>query len=297
MLQPYADLTVDQAAPSYDLVDLATVKSEFSLKSNDTSKDDWLKRAISQSSAAIANYCNRVFPLEAVTETYLQTEIPVPYMWWGNAAPIMLKRWPVLMVTAVIEDGVTLVEGTDYRVKKQTGELVRLSADSRMVAPWRILPLTISYVAGYGVLASSAQTVPAASAYTITVPNGAWFSQDKGVTYANGTKMVAVASNPAAGQYSVAATGTYTFAAADASASVIINYTYTKVPDDLVDATLRLITNRLKSKDRDPALVSQNTPGVGEQRWWVGAVPGQSGTLPPEITGMLDGAYRVPVAV
>lgn len=73
---------------------------------------------------------------------------------------------------------------------------------------------------------NEAGTVPAVTTYTVTVANSANFSQDLGVTYADGSLLTKVASSPAAGQYSVAA-GVYTFAAADASTKVLISYEYT----------------------------------------------------------------------
>ena len=143
--------------------------------------------------------------------------------------------------------------------------------------------------------AVQAATVPASPGpYTITVANAATFSVDVGVAYASGAPLVAVASAPAHGQYSVAA-GVYTFNAADAGASVTITYGQTKIPDDVVDAALRLVTMRFKQKGRDPMLMSQSQPNLGDKRWWVGSVPGQNGALPPEIKGLLEGAYRVPV--
>lgn len=73
---------------------------------------------------------------------------------------------------------------------------------------------------------SEAGTVPAVAGYTATVANSATFLQDEGVVYAaSGLPLVKVAAAPAQGQYSVAA-GTYTFAAGDASAAVLISYTY-----------------------------------------------------------------------
>ncbi len=70
-------------------------------------------------------------------------------------------------------------------------------------------------------------TVPAATTYTVTVPQSATFAEDLGVSYATtGAGLTLVTTAPAQGEYSVAA-GVYTFAAADASAAVIINYTYT----------------------------------------------------------------------
>lgn len=74
---------------------------------------------------------------------------------------------------------------------------------------------------------NEADSVPATSTYTITVTNSSHFQMDLGVRYAStGIPFVQVASGPTVGQYSQAA-GVYTFAAADASASVLISYTYT----------------------------------------------------------------------
>ncbi|MDE1906887.1 MAG: hypothetical protein KGH75_10620 [Rhodospirillales bacterium] len=72
-----------------------------------------------------------------------------------------------------------------------------------------------------------AGTVPAATTYTVSVANAATWVEDEGVLYSNtGLPFKRVASAPAIGEYSVAA-GVYTFAAADASAAVLISYTYT----------------------------------------------------------------------
>ena len=69
--------------------------------------------------------------------------------------------------------------------------------------------------------------VPASSAYTVTVTNSANFLTDLGVTYAStGRNLTRVTSGPTQGQYSVSA-GVYTFASADASASILIGYVYT----------------------------------------------------------------------
>lgn len=74
---------------------------------------------------------------------------------------------------------------------------------------------------------AEAGSVPGSSAYTVTVANSATFVDDYGVVYAlTGLPLTKVASSPAAGQYSVSA-GVYTFASGDASAAVLISYTYT----------------------------------------------------------------------
>jgi hypothetical protein len=90
--------------------------------------------------------------------------------------------------------------------------------------------LFYNQVPGVGSLITSfaeVQSIPAASPYTVTVANSTHFANDQGVTYATtGLPLTAVASSPAAGQYSVAA-GVYTFAAADQSKGVLISYDYT----------------------------------------------------------------------
>lgn len=84
---------------------------------------------------------------------------------------------------------------------------------------------------------NEAQTVPAMSTYTVTADNAVTFDQDLGVTYAvTGVAFVRVDSAPAVGQYSVDEdTGVYTFASADASAAVLINYLYTTSAGDRLD--------------------------------------------------------------
>ena len=79
---------------------------------------------------------------------------------------------------------------------------------------------------------NEAGTVPATTPYTVTVGNAASYVDDLGVFYASGAsagnRFVRVTTPSAAGQYSVnLATGIYTFAAADAGASLLISYHYT----------------------------------------------------------------------
>ena len=92
-----------------------------------------------------------------------------------------------------------------------------------------------------------AHTVPASVAYTVTVTNAADIPLvDYGVTYANtGIALVDVGSGgslTAAGQYKVnLSTGVYTFDAADASASILINYSWT--PASPAGTTLSVATH------------------------------------------------------
>ena len=79
---------------------------------------------------------------------------------------------------------------------------------------------------------NEAHSVPATTPWQVTIapPGSGTFSSDLGVIYAAGAsagvRLQKVASGPTLGQYSVAS-GVYTFATADASASVWISYQYT----------------------------------------------------------------------
>lgn len=70
--------------------------------------------------------------------------------------------------------------------------------------------------------------VPGSAPYQVTAANGATFALDLGVFYAQtGAPLTKVASTPTQGQYAVAAGGTYSFAAADEGAALLLNYEYT----------------------------------------------------------------------
>ena len=67
------------------------------------------------------------------------------------------------------------------------------------------------------------------SAILFQIPDSGAFSRDLGVRDSFGRPMVAVASAPAAGQYTVSGVGAYVFNTADAGKIVFINYEYTAV--------------------------------------------------------------------
>lgn len=286
--------TVLAAAASYDLTDLVTAKDELEIDPSDEAEDAWLGRAITQISRAAMKETNRVFAPEFVQDQFDvgRTRMQVP----TGAHELQLSRWPVLSVASVVLNvgfGVTqtLALGVDYRLDAAAGQLFRLDANTGRIISWEPIPVSVKYTAGYGAAVSETHPVPA-SPYKVTVSQAAAFSCDQSVTYANGTALTAVAANPAQGQYSVAA-GVYTFNAADLGQNLTFAYAVLGIPADLVEACLRLITNRYKAKDRDPALVQRDTPGVGTERFWFGMAPGQDGPFPPDIAALLDN-YRAP---
>lgn len=118
----------------------------------------------------------------------------------------------------------------------------------------------VDYTAGYAVQNESA-TVPAAGPYynvSAAAPFGPWASDD-GVAYANGTVMTAVAGTPGAGQYNVSA-GTYTFAAADAGAAVLISYGF--IPAAINNACIEWVAERYRYRTR----VGQSAQTVAGQQ-------------------------------
>lgn len=287
--------TILSAAASADLTDLATAKDELSI--TDASSDAWLTRALAQVSAAIGVYCKRGFAPECVQDAFDIQQDPYPYQTPGGFPSLELTRWPLLglvSVTQTIALGTpqTLVQDTDFRLDPTNGRLLRLNPFTGVVTLWEALPVSAVYTAGYGALVQESHTVPG-TPFQVAVAQASTFSCNQQVSYANGTVLTPVAANPAQGQYSYTPAGLYTFNPADAGQSLSFAYATLSVPDDLVDATLRLVTARFKAKDRDPALIQRDQPGLGTERYWFGGAPGQKGPFPPDVQALLD-AYRTP---
>ena len=286
--------TVISATASYDLTDLASAKVELSISSS--TDDTWIAQSVTQVSRAIVTETKRMFVPEVVQDAFTYGRHLGAHRHL-DFSMLQLSRWPVINVISVVQTSsngttTTLTEGTDFRVDASTGELLRLDPYSGHRAVWSTEPTTVIYMAGFGALVTESHAVPV-SPYQVTVAQSASFSCDQAVKYASGTALTRVSSSPSAGQYSVAA-GVYTFATADVGQSLSFAYGTKVIPDDLKEICLRLITARYRSKDRDPALVQMETPGVGMQRWWFGGAPGQKGSFPPDIAAALE-PYCMPV--
>lgn len=289
--------TVLAPAANADLTDLATVKTELGIPSNDSSNNAFLSLAIGQVSAAIARHCKRTFVPERVRDQFNIAQDPYPYQTPGGFGEIVLSRWPVLSISSVTQtlsatSTLELVPESQYRLDPVNGALLRLNPYTAVGMNWEALPLTAVYLGGCGALTVEAHSVPASAPYVVTVDQAAAFGCDGGVALAAGGDLALVSGTPAAGQYACAA-GAYTFNAADAGKAMVMTYAVKAIPVDLVAVALRLITARFKARDRDPALVEQETPGVGRRRWWFGGAPGQKGPFPPDIEADLE-EYRTP---
>jgi hypothetical protein len=131
---------------SYDLTTLDVVKDELDIKTG--AQDARLKRYIKSASAAAMQYCNRKFQLEELQDEFWPEREP-QYVLPGSADELFLSRTPVTSpIISVIENGITLVEGTDFRVDYDKGRLIRLD---RNLYPrkWRAWPIQVQFAGGY----------------------------------------------------------------------------------------------------------------------------------------------------
>ena len=236
--------------PQNDLCTLDDVKAW--LGRSDTNSDAVLASLVTRVSRQILSYLRRgtILPRDA-NEIRDGT----------GGRSLVLREWPVLSVSSLAIGGQPVQPAPSN------------TACGFLIEPWNGVPpgraqalalngyafglsfpaaanaqnISIAYRAGYQVSAE-AQTV-ANGTVTVIAPYGSWAS-DGGVTYADGTPLVAVASAPAVGQYQLApdAAGTYNFNAGDNGAGVLVTYGY--VPIDLADACIELVGERFKYAQR-----------------------------------------------
>jgi len=228
----------------YDLCTLSDVKAW--LGRSDSNSDALLAALVSRTGRQILSYLRRptVLP-HGVSETRDGT----------GSSSLMLREWPVLSVTSVAVDGHSVPAMQSFATPGFAFEpwygVPPGRAQILLVGGYRLergaQNVSIAYRAGYQISAE-AQTVMGSSV-TVLAPYGAWAS-DGGVTYANGTPLLAVAGAPLPGQYQPTPNGpgSYTFNPADNGAGVLITYGY--VPADLADASIELVAERFKYMQR-----------------------------------------------
>lgn len=252
------------AAP--DLVALADVKAWIYKTPTDaatTTNDALLGSLITRASRLAYAYMQRpAFALHAVDEVQSGT----------GGQSLLLAEWPVVSVSRVSID--------DYAVPQLSWSGGMTPGWS--LAPWNGIPpgrmqdlalqgyafvrgrhnVAITYNAGYAVQNEAQSVAASSSQYAASVAQlyGPW-TQDDGVSYANGTPLVRVAANPNAGQYALDPLnpGRYLFAAADNGANVAISYSYT--PADVAQAVIEWIAERYAYMNH----VGEQTKSTGGQ--------------------------------
>ncbi len=282
--------TACSPASPYDLTDLATVKDELSVKSSDN--DTFLQRAITQASRVIANYCNRTFTVETIQDQIYIEQDPYPYQVPGGVYPLQLSRWPLTNFAVIGFTGNThsnvIVDG--------------ISSTKGLIAGMPVFVADGSLPAG-----TLIKTVTPVS-IELNVPAS---SQANGVSFTTGiqvvqTRTVGDTQTLIYGQdfiidalrgWLIRVNPWTAISVKWEAEPVTVQYQagYSPIPDDLVEACLKLVTARFRARGRDPMLTERAIPGaVGSERYWVGASPGQRGSLPPEVEALVD-QYRVPV--
>lgn len=117
-----SSLLVLEAAESYDLTVLETVKLECGIDNNE--KDTLLAAQIHQASDAIAGECKRVFAKETVRETF---RLGRGFRLESAIESLSLRRFPVSEILSVKEDGID-VDSSEYELEDKAGLLYRFSA-------------------------------------------------------------------------------------------------------------------------------------------------------------------------
>jgi hypothetical protein len=122
--------------------EIAAVVSE-----TDGAKLDALNARVS---ALIVKAC-RVPSAGATPPTLRLEDVSDTYRLKSTQKELILSRRPVVTIASLVENSVTLTEGTDFECDTSAGLLYRLSSDCRICWPWGLIVAT--YNAGW-------QTVP-----------------------------------------------------------------------------------------------------------------------------------------
>jgi hypothetical protein len=142
-------VTVTAAAETFDLTTLARMKRELGL--TDNTKNTLLTDLIKECSAVISRYCGRTFAVETVQERWFPFRDAEPRVITKGPDIVQLRRWPIVAITSVVEDGTTLVEETDFIVDAERGQLIRIDS-SGYPTGWPTSTIVIIYSSGYSLI-------------------------------------------------------------------------------------------------------------------------------------------------
>lgn len=287
---------------SNTLSTLTNTKTELGIASGDTTNDAWLTTALNQVSSAIARYCNRVFG----AATWQDEFRPASGVWGdgvrARSNPLMLTKWPLSSAVVSFTGntyGTNLVDGIADTSKLAQGNLVGgpgIVAGTTIAAPPGANSITLSQATTTTATAVALNTGISVAETIAGTTNGL----TAGIDYEVDAGSLLPGDEGPARLWRLNEQGNpRTWAAAKIVVVYPAGYSLPNdaspnMPSDLEDACLRLVTQRFKAKGRDPMLRSQGEPGLGQQQFWVGTLPGQNGVMPPEIEALVN-PYRVPV--
>jgi hypothetical protein len=111
---------------------LAELKEFLRIATTNTDKDDTLKRAINNASRYIDDATGRIFYEKSLTDYYLPTyyggegwRITDLQPGETGGGKIWAAYKPIISITELVEDAVTLVENSDFYIDKNFGCIVR----------------------------------------------------------------------------------------------------------------------------------------------------------------------------
>ena len=160
MRPPVTISSIITAATSYNLVDLADVKTLLGITG--TVSDPLLNLFIPQASQTAQTFTNNPFVVETIQDQFFAQSDGPPWTVRDRRAPLQLSRWPIVSVISLVEtiSGVatTLTLGTDFLLDAANGQLTRLDTYAPLTsAPpqpcyWRANPIVAQYEAGYATI-------------------------------------------------------------------------------------------------------------------------------------------------
>jgi Phage gp6-like head-tail connector protein len=132
-------------AASIDLVTLDQAKAALGI--TDSSQDAAISQHITQISAAINRFCNRVF----VEQTY-RDQFRALYNWLSPGAPLMTRQAPIALddtglPLAIVTENGAVIDPAAWEVDPSTGQFYRL--DGATVLAWTGTTVLIDYTAGF----------------------------------------------------------------------------------------------------------------------------------------------------
>jgi len=234
------------------LTTLPHVKQWLGIPEAQTQSDELINRLIQSASRfLLSKIARRTVAVDEYQELYD-----------GNGKNwMLLKQWPIIEISSIQFGGVTITQeltgvqtGTGFKInpQDQPDEGVQRITLWGYYFPYGKDNVYVTYTAGWKaeeeleILEHSSGDPPTPDYGYVTLSK-TWVGNIE-VLDDMGVAMLKVASSPAAGQYSVDATGNYTFNLADVGSTITVVYSY--VPADLEEACYELIAEGIRYKDR-----------------------------------------------
>lgn len=312
-----------------DLISLADFKEEMKLKGS--GDDDWLKKQISRSSAAISRFCNRTFQIERVQDEIWPFRDPYPWQLPANLMPLQLARWPLAVKPShagiappyapelSAQTGGALAAGR-YSVRVSFFSEQGETAASLRSEIWLSGSQTIVVAAPevhHGEQATSWNCFVGLAGEPETLQNFAPLSLDEafdvegplvaGQNVPPHMLVVEHAKIPLPltewRDFQVdCKTGEVHRVFLDGYVSkwpvqkITAEYLagFEEVPGDIRDAAIELVKFRYFMRTRDPGVRSENVEGILQSDYWFGTGPGGPADMPAYVADKLS-RYRVPV--